>query len=48
MDVDLDHTRVGRDLQQLQARVARRRIALQHQLHAQFLRVASMAASRSR
>ena len=37
MDVDLDHARIGRDLQQLQARVARRRIAFQHDLHAQFL-----------
>jgi hypothetical protein len=35
VDVDLDHARVGRDLQQLQARVARRRVALQHDLHAQ-------------
>ena len=38
MDVDLDHAGVGRDLQQLQALVARRRIAFQHDLHAQLLR----------
>ena len=35
MDVDLDHARVGRDLQHLQPRVARRRIAFEHDLHAQ-------------
>jgi hypothetical protein len=35
VDVDLDHARIGRDLQQLQAGVARRRVALQHDLHAQ-------------
>jgi hypothetical protein len=36
VDVDLDHAGVGRDLQQLQARIARRRVAFQHDLHAQF------------
>ncbi len=36
VDVDFDHAGVGRDLQQLQARVARRRVAFQHDLHAQF------------
>ena len=35
VDVDLDHTRVGRDLQELQARVARRRVALQNDLQLQ-------------
>jgi hypothetical protein len=35
MDVDLDHAGVGRDLQQLQARIARRRVAFQHDLHAE-------------
>ena len=37
VDVDLDHAGVGRDLQQLEARVARRRVALQHDLHPQLL-----------
>ena len=37
VDVDLDHAGVGRDLQQLQAWVAWRRVALQHDLHAQLL-----------
>jgi hypothetical protein len=32
VDVDLDHPGVGRHLQQLQARVARRRVAFQHDL----------------
>ena len=35
MDVDLDHARVGRDLQHLQARVARRRVAFEHDRHAE-------------
>ena len=35
VDVDLDDTRVGRDLQQRQARVARGRVAFEHDLHAQ-------------
>ena len=34
VDVDLDDAGIGRHLQQLQPRVARRRVALQHQLHA--------------
>jgi hypothetical protein len=36
VDVHLDDAGVGRHLQQLQARVARRRVALHHDLHAQF------------
>ena len=35
VNVDLDHTRVRRDLQQLEARVAWRRVALHDDLHAQ-------------
>ena len=37
VDVDLDHAGVGGDLQQLEARVSRGRVALQHDLHAQLL-----------
>jgi hypothetical protein len=48
VDVDLDHARVGRDLQHLQARVARRRVAFHHDLQAQVAAVASTAATRSR
>jgi len=35
VDVDLDHARVGRHGQRLQARVARRRVAFEHDLHRQ-------------
>ena len=38
VDVDFDHARVRGDLQQFQARVTRRRVTFQHQLHALFLR----------
>ena len=38
VDVDLDHAGVGRDLQHLQAWVARRRVAFEDDLHAQRLR----------
>jgi hypothetical protein len=48
VDVDLDDTGVGRHLQQLQARVARRRVAFEHDLHALLDAVASIAASSSR
>ena len=36
VDVDLDHAGVRRDLQQLEARVARWRVAFQHQLETRF------------
>ena len=37
MDIDFDHARVGGDLQHLEARIAWRRVALQHELHVQLL-----------
>ena len=36
VDVDLDHARVGRHLQDLQPRVTRRRVAFEHHLDAEF------------